>query len=93
VKALHHRFTYHTTSRRLVATANANPATRCWICHNTIDHCRPHHNGRPAYWTAGHINDGEINGALAPECSTCNYSRGAHLTNRHRTRNRTSRNW
>lgn len=54
-----------------------------------------HHNGRPAYWTAGHTIDGSTTAEpwlsvnvvpplgdwLAPEASVCNYGANARRTN------------
>jgi hypothetical protein len=81
VKALHHRGDYHVRSRRLTAAARADTSTRCWRCGLTLDQHRPHRNGKPARWTAGHVNDGQVGGLLLPEASTCNYSAGAELGN------------
>lgn len=80
IKHAHHRGSYHRDSIKIRATANANPNTTCWRCGLRLNQHTPHKNGKPAYWTAGHINDGQVNGPLAPEASTCNYTAG----NRHR---------
>jgi hypothetical protein len=34
-----------------------------------------------AFWTAGHVNDGEVGGLVLHECSPCNFSRGARHGN------------
>ena len=58
-----HRAHYHGDYARRAAAlrdaANANPSTTCWRCG---DLARP---GDP--WQAGHINDGQPGGPLAPE--------------------------
>lgn len=75
-KGPHHRGTHQTTAKRITDQANANPSTVCWRCGLRLDQHQPHRNGRPAYWTAGHLHDGQIDGPMAPEASTCNYSAG-----------------
>ena len=75
-KGAHHRGTYHVDSRRVRAAANANPGTTCWRCGRTLAEHPPHHTGKPATWHAGHVNDGEINGTLRAEASTCNIAAG-----------------
>lgn len=93
-KAPHHKGSHQVRARRLTRAANANPNTICWRCGRTLPQHPPHRNGRPAYWTAGHLHDGRIGGPLAPEASTCNYSAGATAGNRRRGRTRvTSRTW
>jgi hypothetical protein len=92
MRAPHHAGTHQRRAARIVAEANANPHTRCWRCHRTLNQHPPHHNGTPARWTAGHTTDGQINGELLPEASTCNYSAGATHGNTRRHR-RWSRNW
>lgn len=92
----HHRGTYPARARALRARANADPLTRCWRCGRTLAEHPPHRNGKPARWTAGHLVDGQENGPLAPEASTCNYAAGAVLGNKRRSRRgqrRTSRRW
>lgn len=91
----HHRGNYPAMARAIRDAANANPTTRCWRCGRTLDQHPTHRNGKPAQWTAGHINDGQVDGPLAPEVSTCNYSAGAALGNeRMRTREvNASRDW
>lgn len=95
LKSAHHRGTYQVRARRLVAAANADPTTRCHRCGLTLSEHRPHKSGKPAFWTAGHLVDGEIDGVLMPEASTCNHRAGAIAGNqmRGRTRNPTSRQW
>lgn len=93
----HHRGTYPARARALRARANADPLTRCWRCGRTLAEHPPHRNGKPARWTAGHLVDGQEDGPLAPEASTCNYSSGGRLGNARRARRRaprrTSRRW
>jgi hypothetical protein len=80
----HHSGSYQTQARQVRNQAYANPLTRCWQCHRT----QAEHGRR---WEAGHINDGQVGGALAPECEQCNRSRGATLGNRRRGGLRTTR--
>jgi hypothetical protein len=84
-KAAHHRGSYQVRARAVVQAARANPNTRCWRCGLTLAQHAAHHNGRRPTWQAGHLIDGQINGALRPEASTCNTSAGATLGNRQRT--------
>lgn len=91
-KKAHHRGTHQTRARAITTAANANPNTRCWRCGRTLPEHPPHRNGRPPYWTAGHLIDGQVGGQMLPEASTCNYSAGATAGNRRRKLH-TSRNW
>lgn len=96
-KAPHHRGTYHQTAAKVRAAAYANPGTCCWRCGYTLHTIRTSGRGdntpKPsAKWTAGHRNDGEIDGALAPECSPCNYGAGAKAGNAKRNPGRTVTN-
>lgn len=76
---VHHTGPYRSRARAVVAAANADPSTLCWRCKRTLAQHPPHKTGQQARWTAGHINDGQINGPLLPEASTCNYTAGAKL--------------
>lgn len=78
-KPAHHRGTYDRDSRRIVAAANADPATRCWRDGLTLAQHPRHKTGRSAFWTAGHIHAGIVGSPLAPEASTCNYRHGGRL--------------
>ena len=91
-KPAHHRGSYHVQARRVRDAANRNPTTRCWRCGLTITEVR---KTKPrARWTAGHLVDGQAGGALAPECSPCNYSNGAAVGNaKRKPRLNTSRAW
>jgi len=80
-KPPHHKGRFRIESARVRAAAYANPDTRCWRCNNRLEDCRPHRNGKPAHWTAGHLIDGDINSPLLPECSSCNATAGAQLAN------------
>ncbi len=73
----HHRTPgYVHLSRRLTAAAAADPTTRCGRCGQTLAEHPPHRNGKPATWHAGHVHDGQIDGPLRPEASTCNIAAG-----------------
>lgn len=91
-KGAHHRGSYQTQAKRITTAANLDPTTRCWRCRRTLaDIRRTKPNAR---WTAGHINDGQVGGPLAPECSPCNFAAGARLTNARRApRPNPSRTW
>ena len=65
--------------RRRLLLATATPRSRCRRCGQTIDQHKPHTNGRPAYWQAGHLVDGDPSSPLALEASTCNLSAGGKL--------------
>ena len=66
------------------ARANADPSTRCGRCGLTLAEHRPHHNGTPARWDAGHVIDGDPLSPLRPEASVCNRPAGARLGNARR---------
>jgi hypothetical protein len=85
LKGPHHRGSYQVTAARVRAIANADPATTCWRCGLTLAEIRLHRNPK-ARWTAGHLNDGQVGGPLAPECSPCNYGAGATHGNNQRRR-------
>jgi hypothetical protein len=94
----HYSGDYATRRHYLIAAANADPRTICWRCRRTLAEHEPHRNGRKAYWTAGHVRDGDPTSPLLPEASTCNYSAGGRLGNARRSGRRfngnpTSRRW
>jgi hypothetical protein len=91
-----HGANYRRLAPLVVRWANTNPHATCWRCGKTIDKCKPHRNGKPARWTAGHLKDGQLDATLTiadlhPECSGCNYSSGASFGNRQRVEPRTLR--
>lgn len=88
----HYSGSYEREARAVREAAYRNPDTRCRRCGRTLQQHAPHRNGTPARWDAGHVNDGQPGGPLAPEASTCNRSAGAQLGNRTR-RLSTSRRW
>ena len=82
----HHRGAHPRIAKAITTAAKANPSTRCAKCHNTLDQCGPHHNGRnrngtPCTWEAGHIVDGDARYGYQIECSHCNRSSGAKAGN------------
>lgn len=70
----------------------------CWRDDRVLADHPPHHDGRPPFWTAGHVDrdhpsphtlDGVIaidGWWVAPEASTCNFREGARQGNRRRGR-------
>lgn len=96
---------YQARARAIRMAAYADPRTRCWRCNLTLSECKPHRNGKPARWTAGHLRDSDPTSPLLPECSPCNKSAGARYGNRLRgarraawkaagaTQNHTSTRW
>ena len=86
-KAPHHRGNYQVRAARCRAAADANPATRCRRCGLTLAEGIAAYGRGRARWTAGHVNDGEIGGPLAPEHACCNYSAGAAEGNARRNPN------
>jgi hypothetical protein len=106
MKHPHHAGTYAANARKVRDAAKANHNTVCWRDGLPLDQHEPHHDGTPAYWTAGHTQDGDATATpwtnptqqppagswLAPEASTCNYSHGATQTNQLRN-NPHSRPW
>lgn len=90
----HHQGTYARRAAAVRAAATANPDTLCWRCGRTLAEHEPHRDGRAPFWTAGHLIDGQIEGQLAPEASTCNFAAGAALGNATRRPDlNTSRDW
>ena len=95
-----HRGTHQARARKVVNAAKADPSTACWRCGRTLAAHPPHKNGRRAFWTGGHVYDGQPDSPYLPEASTCNFQHGARkraaqmrgkpLTRRRRT-NRTNR--
>lgn len=82
----------------MVANANRNPEAKCGRCGKTKDRCGPNGdgkgaNGRPIRWTAGHIVDGQVDGALRLECSYCNYAAGAKVKAQQRREPKTADWW
>ena len=65
----HYAGTYQRRAKALRDAANADPSTTCWRCGRTQSQ-----HGQP--WQAGHLNDGEVDGALAAECRGCNAKAG-----------------
>ena len=84
-KGPHHRGGYQVQAAKVRARANADPTTRCARCGQLA------RAGDP--WTAGHVNDGQIGGPLAPEHASCNYAAGARLGNARRQGMRNTRRW
>ena len=95
-KPAHYRGGYARRARTLVAHARRDPLTTCWRCGKTLAEHRAHKDGRPAFWTAGHVIDSDPNSPLAPEASTCNFKFGGKLKHeraKRRNGNPTSRRW
>ena len=83
----HRRGSYQTDAARVRAIAYSDPATRCRRCGLTLA-------DKPGdTWDAGHVNDGQIGGPLAPEHSSCNRSAGAIAGNRRRLGLKPTRDW
>lgn len=76
-KPAHYQGSYHVRARAIRQTANNDPHTRCWRCGGLA---RP---GDP--WWAGHLNDSQIEGPLAPEHRSCNAAAGAATRERKRS--------
>jgi hypothetical protein len=75
-KPAHHRGTHQVRARRVTDQAKADPNAQCWRCGLTLSAHPSHRDGRPPFWTAGHIIDGLKDGPLAPEASVCNFAAG-----------------
>jgi hypothetical protein len=75
----HYSGDYKRRAAAVRAAAYRDATTRCWRCGLTLEQIRAERT--TATWDAGHINDGVIGGALAPECSPCNRSAGAAYGN------------
>jgi len=87
--APHHTGTFHVQSRKIREAAYDDPNTPCWRCQRTLAQHPPHRNGTPASWHAGHAQDGQVEGALLPEASTCNQQAARGNT----TPTATTRHW
>lgn len=87
----HYTGSYQRRARLVRAAAKRNPLTRCWRCTRLLQEHPPHRNGRPPFWTAGHVITGKVDGELRPEASTCNLSHGASWGNARRTKGSKSR--
>jgi hypothetical protein len=95
-KAAHHRGGYQVQAKRVTTAALLDEATRCWKCNRTLEQVRQEHPPHlTVHWCAGHVNPGEVDGELRPECSPCSDREGANLRNQgHRNgRFTTSRRW
>lgn len=75
----HHKGTFHVRSKRIRDAAYADPETRCWRCGFTLAERQAQFPLRDVVWTAGHLNDSEVEGELAAEDSVCNFGQGAKL--------------
>jgi hypothetical protein len=69
----HYRGDYARRAAIVRAAANANPDIRCARCGELA------RAGDP--WTAGHVNEGQVNGPLRPEHRSCNCAAGASYGN------------
>ena len=92
VKGAHHRGGYQRQAKRVTDWANTNPDTRCRRCGLTLAEHPPTKTGNPPKWSAGHVIDGQVGGALKPEVLGCNSSAGATMGNLKRL-NPMSRAW
>lgn len=79
-RARHYAGTYQVDARNVKHAATANPLTLCWRCHRTLDQHPPHHNGNPAYWTAGHTQHGSTTAQpwTAPLITRAHCDQAAH---------------
>ena len=82
---------YQRLAKLVTDTAKREPNTRCCRCNNTIDQCKPHRNGRRAFWTAGHKTPRQHVSTLRlcdleAECSTCNFSHDNNVIEQHTER-------
>jgi len=89
----HYAGTYRSRAERLVVAATADVTTTCGRCGLRLDQHAPHRNGRPAFWTAGHVIDSQVDGPLRPEASTCNMAAGGRLGAARSRGVPTSRSW
>lgn len=85
MSALHRSSSYRRRAQAVRDAANADPRTRCWVCHRT----KAEHG---VEWDAGHVVDGHPDSVLLPECRSCNRSKGARRGNQMRSQG-TTRPW
>ena len=94
IKKPWHSGDYAARRDRLFATIR--PTSKCWHCGLLLEDHEPHNDGRPAFWTAGHVIDSDVRSPLALEASTCNFKAGGrlrHVLAARRNGNPTSRRW
>lgn len=77
----HHGGSYGRRAALVRGAANANPDTRCWRCGGTKAEGVRQWGDQGGRWTAGHVQDGQVNGELRPEHAHCNSVAGAHYGN------------
>jgi hypothetical protein len=83
-KLAHHRGSFDRRAKAVRAYAYAHPDTICQRCGYRL-HEGPHHRrDGTERWEAGHVNDGEVGGLLAPETRSCNRRAAAQKTNARR---------
>ena len=73
-KPYHNGRSYRRRARAVRMAAYLNPETKCRRCGLTLEQRRVTHPHDT--WDAGHVVDGEVGGALAPEHASCNRSAG-----------------
>ena len=78
-KRAHYAGTYRRRAAAVRAVANADPSTTCWRCGLTLAEAQRSDPG--VRWDAGHVNDGEVDGLLLAEHSSCNRAAGAAAGN------------
>ncbi len=78
----HYTNGYMAQARALRHAAHADPSTRCWRCGRTLAEARQ--DDPSDTWQAGHLVDGEVGGALAPEHRSCNARAGQRARERKR---------
>lgn len=69
-KAPQYRGTYHVRSLANLRTWNADPTTRCYVCHRTISEVRQDYP--KAKWHNGHRWPNDPAAPLDAWCSRCN---------------------
>ena len=69
-----HSGSYQRRAALVRQRADADPRTTCWRCGRT----KAEHG---TAWQAGHEIDGQVDGELRAECTTCNASHGARRGN------------
>ena len=80
----HHQGSYKGRARRVREAAYRDPTTRCWRCGLTLEEKQRTRPGDT--WQAGHLVDGEVDGALAAEHRSCNAAAGARARRSSRLR-------
>lgn len=94
-RARHYTGGYDRRRAAMLASANADPSTRCAMpgCGRTLAEHPNTKSGKRPTWTVDHVRPGDPLSPLRLAVSSCNFAAGARLGNERRRRLRTSVDW